>query len=66
MQMLVWAFLALVGYGLFLLFRKERRDEEQRMAVGILVVSLGGTALIVALTTAEPAHNYFFFPGISL
>lgn len=61
MQMLVWAFLALVGYGLFLLFRKERRDEEQRMAVGILVVSLGGTALIVALTTAEPAHNYFFF-----
>lgn len=63
MQMLVWAFLALVGYGLCLIFGKKDYGitKEQKSAVAILSASLGITAFIVAFTTAEPAHNYFLF-----
>lgn len=62
MQMLVWAFLALVGYGLFYIFRKKSEvPQKQKNALVILLTSLGITAFIIAITTAEPAHNYFLF-----
>lgn len=63
MQMLVWAFLALVGFGLFYIFQKKNGEvaTEQKSAIVILAASLGITAFIVAFTTAEPAHNYFLF-----
>lgn len=62
MQMLMWAFLALVGYGLFYIFRKKNGvPGQQQGALAILLASLGITAFIIAITTAEPAHNYFLF-----
>ncbi|MCM1325195.1 MAG: hypothetical protein NC094_05790 [Bacteroidales bacterium] len=62
MQMLVWAFLVLVGYGLFYIFRKKSEvPKKQQNALAIFLTSLGITAFIVAITTAEPAHNYFLF-----
>lgn len=62
MQMLVWAFLALIGYGLVYIFGKKNQVEEgQKSTVIILAASLGITAFIVAFTSAEPAHNYFLF-----
>lgn len=75
MQMLVWAFLALVIFGLFFIFVIDRKNEEkfpkdnaecvrharQREAVAILLASLGITVFIIVFTTAEPAHNYFMF-----
>lgn len=75
MQMLVWAFLALVIFGLFFIFVIDRKNEKnflkdnaecamharQREAVAILLMSLGITVFIIVFTTAEPAHNYFMF-----
>lgn len=63
MQMLVWAFLALVGFGLVFIFQKKDRGiaAEQKNTIAILAASVGITAFIVAFTTAEPAHNYFLF-----
>lgn len=63
MQMLVWAFLALVGFGLVFISQKKNAEvaAEQRGAIAILAASLGITAFIIAFTTAEPAHNYFLF-----
>lgn len=62
MQMLVWAFLILIGYGLVMVFGKGSKvPKEQKSAIGILAVSVGITAFIIAFTTAEPAHNYFLF-----
>lgn len=62
MQMLVWAFLALVGYGLAVIFKKKSEvPKEQKSALAILLASLGITIFIIAFTTAEPAHNYFMF-----
>lgn len=75
MQMLIWAFLALVIFGLFFIFVIDRKNEKkglkviadrevyarQREAIAILAMSLGITAFIVVFTTAEPAHNYFMF-----
>lgn len=62
MQMLVWAFLVLVGYGLFHIFGgKSQVPKEQSTTLVILSASLGITAFIVAFTSAEAAHNYFLF-----
>ncbi len=62
MQMFVWAFLILVGYGLVLLIGRRREfPDNQKNAVVILAASVGITAFIIAITTAEPAHNYFLF-----
>lgn len=62
MQMLVWAFLALVGYGLVYIFKQKNNvEEEKKSAIIILAVSVGITAFIIAFTSAEPAHNYFLF-----
>lgn len=62
MQMLMWAFLALVGYGLVIIFQKKSGvPKEQKNALAILLTSLGITSFIIAFTTAEPAHNYFMF-----
>ena len=62
MQMLVWAFLALVGYGLVYIFQhKNKVEEEKKSTIMILAVSVGITAFIIAFTSAEPAHNYFLF-----
>lgn len=61
MQMLVWAFLALVGYGLvFVCERKGEIGRGQRETVAILSSSLGITVFVVAFTSVEPAQNYFF------
>lgn len=62
-QMLVWAFLGLVGFGLVFIFGKKNKGiaAEQKSAIAILAASVGITAFIIAFTTAEPAHNYFLF-----
>ncbi len=62
MQMLMWAFLALVGYGLFYILRKDSEvPQEQKSTIAIFAAYHGITAFIIAFTTAEPAHNYFLF-----
>lgn len=75
MQMLVWAFLALVIFGLFFVFVIDRKNVKegskdiaecavhvrQKETIVILLMSLGITAFIIVFTTAEPAHNYFMF-----
>lgn len=62
MQMLIWAFLVLVGFGICYIFgKKSEVPAEQKSALLILLASLGITAFIIAFTTAEPAHNYFLF-----
>lgn len=59
MQLLIWAFLALVGYGLVSIFRKKSVViPRQREAVLLLLTSVGISAGILCITTAEPAHNY--------
>ncbi len=60
-QLLLWAFLILLGYGIWYIFRKrsEVSDREKR-SVGILLVSVGVTAFIIGITSAEAAHYYFF------
>lgn len=59
MQMLVWAFLALVIYGLVYMFRKKNQVlSRQREAMLLLLTSLGITVGIICITTAEAAHNY--------
>lgn len=60
MQMLIWAFLVLVGYGLVLIFRdKGKVPARQKAALVLLLGSLGITAFIIVMTSAEVAHNYF-------
>ncbi len=62
MQMLVWAYLALVGFCICYIFRKKSEvGAEQKSTLLILLASLGITAFIISFTTAEPAHNYFLF-----
>lgn len=62
MQMLVWAFLILVVFGLVFMYRKKNEvPQAQKDAVSILAVSFGITAFIICITTAEAAHNYFLF-----
>lgn len=62
MQMLIWAFLALVGFGLLYIFRKKSEVVwEQKIGLVILTASLGITAFIIAFTTTGTDHNYLFF-----
>lgn len=59
MQLLVWAFLALVSYGLISVLRKRNVvSAKQKEALLLLLTSLGISAGIICITTAEPAHNY--------
>ncbi|MBR2402759.1 MAG: hypothetical protein IKL22_01940 [Lachnospiraceae bacterium] len=59
MQLLVWAFLILTVYSMiFILRSKESIGKEQKESLLLLVVSFGVTAFIIAITTAEAAHNY--------
>ena len=61
MQLLVWAFLILLGYGLWYVFRpKTESTGRQKDALTILLASVGVTAFIIGITTAEAAHYYFF------
>lgn len=59
MQLLVWAFVILVVYGaIYILRKKNGVVSTQREALLLLLVSLGTTAFIICITTAESAHNY--------
>lgn len=60
-QLLLWAFLILLGYGIWYIFRRksECSDREKR-TVEILLISVGVTAFIIGITSAEAAHYYFF------
>ena len=61
MQLMIWAFLILLGYGIWFLFqRKSTVDGRKREAVVILLASVGVTAFIVGITNVEAAHYYFF------
>lgn len=60
-QLFLWAFLILLGYGLWYVFRKESEStDRQRNALTILLASVGVTAFIIGITSAEAAHYYFF------
>lgn len=60
MQILIWAFLALVGYGLVVIFRdKGKIPASQKTALVILLTTVGVAAFSIIMTSAEPAHNYF-------
>ncbi|MCD7836311.1 MAG: hypothetical protein LUG83_06640 [Lachnospiraceae bacterium] len=65
MQMLIWAFLALVIFALVYIFVIDRKSggtaARQRETIAILSMSFGITVFIIVFTTAEPAHNYFMF-----
>ena len=59
MQLLVWAFLALVVYGVVYTLRKKNGIlSRQKEALLLLLASVGISAAIICITTAEPAHNY--------
>ena len=61
MQLLVWAFLVLLGYGLWYVFRRKTESTgRQKDALTILLASVGVTAFIIGITSAEAAHYYFF------
>lgn len=60
MQIMIWAFLALVGYGFIVLCNdKGRIPSKQKQGLILLLTSLGITAFVVVMTSAEAAHNYF-------
>ena len=60
-QLLLWAFLILLGYGLWYVFReKTETTDRQKNALMILLASVGVTAFIIGITSAEAAHYYFF------
>lgn len=60
-QLLLWAFLILLGYGLWYVFHKNAESTgRQRDALTILLASVGVTAFIIGITSAEAAHYYFF------
>ena len=60
-QLLLWAFLFLLGYGLWYVFReKAESTDRQKNALTILLASVGVTAFIIGITSAEAAHYYFF------
>lgn len=60
MQLLIWAFLFLLVYGLFyILQHKALIRENQKKALFILSVSVLVTVFIISITDAEAAHNYF-------
>ena len=61
MQLLVWAFLILLGYGLWYVFRQKTESTgRQKDALTILLSSVGVTAFVIGITSAEAAHYYFF------
>ena len=61
LQLLVWVFLILLGYGLWYVFRKNTEStDRQKDALTILLASVGVTAFIIGITSAEAAHYYFF------
>lgn len=60
MQILIWAFLALVGYGLVVIFRdKGKIPASQRTALVVLLTTVGVAIIAITMTSVEPAHNYF-------
>ena len=60
-QLLLWAFLILLGYGIWYIFRKKAETTDlQKNALTILLASVGVTAFVIGITTAEAAHYYFF------
>lgn len=62
MQMMIWAFLALVAYGLIYIFsEKNKARKELKDIITILAASVGITTFVVSFTTAEASHNYFLF-----
>lgn len=61
MQMLVWAFLFLIGYGIYYVIKNRKEvTDRQRMGLIYLGISVGVTAFMIGVTTAEAAHYYFF------
>ena len=60
MQMLIWAFLILLGYGIYYAVKNKAVTTEQRLALSYFGISVGVTAFIIGFTTAEAAHYYFF------
>lgn len=59
MQLLVWAFLALVVYGIVYALRKRNSIvSKQKEALILLLCSFAVTAVIMCMTTAEVIHNY--------
>lgn len=61
MQLLTWAFIILIVYGVIFILRKTNGIEERRREyLLILLVSLGTTAIIISISSAEAAHYYFF------
>lgn len=60
MQMLIWAFLILLGYGIYYAVKNKEVTEEQKIALSYFGISVGVTAFIIGFTTAEAAHYYFF------
>lgn len=61
MQLLIWAFLALVVYGIVYICRKKNLVmSKQREALLLLLLSVGITVAIIVMTTVEALHNYFF------
>lgn len=59
MQILVWAFLFLVGYCVYYVIkRKQEIKHEQKESLLLLAVSLGVTLFILCITTAEAVSSY--------
>lgn len=60
MQIMIWAFLALVGYGFIILCKDGGRiPSKQKQSLSLLVISFGVTAFVVVMTSAAVAYNYF-------
>ncbi len=61
MQLLVWAFLALVVFGIVVMFSKDSEaSKEQKTGFLLLSLSLGITAFLVTITDVGPVANYFY------
>lgn len=59
MQILVWAFLLLVGYCLYYVIKKKQEiKKEQKESLLLLLASLGVTLFILCITTAEAVSSY--------
>lgn len=61
MQLLIWAFLALVVFGIVLLLSKKgEASENQKTGFLLLCISLGITAVLVMITSVGAVANYFY------
>ncbi len=59
MQLLVWAFLILVGYCLYYVMKRQQEvKKEQAESLLLLVASVGVTLFILCITTAEAVSSY--------